>query len=256
MAKRSTTRKQKMSNLATATKNKLRKPKKLTKAEKLAFTPIEEFARIKADSVGLKKMADVLRSLQLGFTRRAATFAKKGIFSQAVYGMKNFTPPQIGSVAKFMKNKKLNDFEKRNIMLSEISKYQNFFMNKTSTLEGNAEVQRNQDIMVFGKDENGEPRYTMNALERETYWKVYNEYMNMYPTRERESNDVQRVIADALFIRGDNSTIDNITGDGFMERLLQIELLMKGKEFEDEQKRNAKFSPFTVLTVGRDDYED
>lgn len=63
----------------------------------------------------------------------------------------------------------------RNALMSYVFNMRDFFTWKTSTVAGWKRVSRQQDINLFGKDENGNPRYTMNEAERIKFWELYEE---------------------------------------------------------------------------------
>ena len=51
---------------------------------------------------------------------------------------------------------------------------------ETSTVEGIKNVQRQQDIMVFGRDESGNPLGHMTSDERLAYWTAWDEYSRQF----------------------------------------------------------------------------
>ena len=69
----------------------------------------------------------------------------------------------------------------RNQMIMEIVKAQKFFQSKTSTVAGARQVNREQDIRLFGKNEQGLPNRVMTETERRRFWEVYEEYVHLHP---------------------------------------------------------------------------
>lgn len=149
-----------------------------TAAETIAEIPIEEIQKL-SGSEGMKQLARYVNVLKQGVKRRAEQFARAGEFSYALDALEKQKPSM----------KKASDIgigqptmRRRGKLVSDIVKYQQFFKDQTSTLEGIKEVNRKQDIRIFGEvlneegEKTGAPVATMTADERREFWSVYMEY--------------------------------------------------------------------------------
>ena len=158
--------------------------KRKTFAEKIAEMPAEEIARWKTEEVEKN-----LKKLRTSYSRRVASFHKKGLVSQAElqYNVSN------------LPTKKIEDMT-RNQMLLEVSKIKSFFEAKTSTEKGIREVNRQQDIAIFGANKKGNPRYSMTNEERTRYWSLYTEFNNMYKTDSSKygSESIQQMLGEIM----------------------------------------------------------
>ena len=170
------------------------KARKKTKAEEIASRPIEDFAKYKTTASDLAQMEKDLKTLQRGYIKRSEEMEKKGLFSIANYGMKEYTNPYLDSISELKKQYKDRPGAWRNRMLAEIAVFHNFFNNETSTVGGIYKVNKEQDARIFGTNKNGMPLGTLTKDERETYWKLYNEYMRLNENRIAQSNDVQKAL--------------------------------------------------------------
>lgn len=171
-------------------------PRRLTKAERVARIPDIEISRLKGDE-GRKQLIQYVRTLQAGYKRRIASFARQGEFSHAQFSLENsFTPGAHG---------KISSMSMRQLHM-EFARYAQFFKSETSTLEGIRKVNRQQDVRIFGVDEKtGRPLQTMTAGQREEYWKLYDEYMNQHPEHFLASEQIQRILGSAQFIPNDSN---------------------------------------------------
>lgn len=185
--------------------------KKLTRAEKIAKIPIEEIGKLKGES-GRKQLETYLKNLEMGYKRRVQSFRKRGITSYAQLSFESGVPD--GGKSR----QSIKDMT-RNQLILEIARYQKFFNDKTSSLEGIKEVNREQDIRIFGQDRRGRPRKRMTEEERKRFWSLYEEYLNQDPTASSKygSESIQQMVADALFT-GEEKTITELL-DGVEARL-------------------------------------
>lgn len=172
--------------------------KKKTYAEKFAATSFDEIS-----SWSEKRMREELKQARYAVNRRLASFKSHNIASAAAIeylgtgGLKPVRSTKSRSdLAKENRSKKPETMS-RNQMYLELARIHSFFNAKTSTIKGQVEVNRAQDIAIFGTDAKGEPLYTMNSKEREDYWAVYMEFYNqnknlfsLYGTSE----NVQKII--------------------------------------------------------------
>lgn len=165
---------------------------KLTKAEKIARTPIAEISRLKGEA-GRKKLINDIKLLRSSYKRRVGAFKRKGLVSHA----------QIAFERQMPKTRPVQLTEMtRNQLILEFYKYADFFNAETATEAGIKKVNREQDIRIFGVNKRGLPKKTMTTEERTLYWDTYEEYINQFPADVNQvysSESIQQTLADALF---------------------------------------------------------
>lgn len=171
-----------------------------TQAEKIASIPIETISKMgKQDRL---KLEGYIKALRKGFVRRVASIHKQNLVSHAeiafLSGTRQLSLPD-----------RLEDFS-RNQLIFEFARYSEFFKNKTSTVSGIKEVNKQQDSHIFGTDKRGNPKQTMNSQERMLYWIVYDEFLNQNPlaTSKYSSESVQQILADVMFSKGNPTEYD------------------------------------------------
>lgn len=158
--------------------------KKLTKAERLAKIPIEDIIK-SGGPEGTKKQIEILKTLAVGYKRRAASFDRKDIFSYAQDKYEAYH-----NTLSAREIKKLN-FNQR---VLEIAKLQSFFNSRTSSLKGIKEINREQDVRIFGADEEGTPLGTLDKKERKAYWTLYENFLNQNPIKLVTSERIQQLL--------------------------------------------------------------
>ena len=165
--------------------------KKLTRAEQISNMPMEQVMKMSGKE-GRKKLESYVKSLKFGYNRRVQSFKKKGLVSHAQIALEGTLPP-----GKEVQLTKMT----RNQLILEFARYSKFFQDATSSEEGIKEVNRQQDIRIFGVDQKGRPKRTMTDTERQKYWSLYEEYQNQQPTANSRygSESIQQMIAEALF---------------------------------------------------------
>lgn len=121
----------------------------------------------------------------------------------------------------------------RNKMLSELFAHQTFHQAKTSTVKGAREVQREQDIRIFGAGKKGAPKKRMSLEQRIRFWKVYEEFNKTYKNKEYlyGSNRIQQALGQ--MISGNNLKSDNVINLDDFDTLL--EMLEKSQREQEEQ---------------------
>lgn len=188
--------------------------KKKTFAEKIAETPIEEISKWKQ-----KEMASTLKKLRTSYSRRVASFHRKGIVSEA----------EIAFGAGHSMKRNIEDMT-RNQMLFEVARLQAFFQSKTSTERGVREVNMAQDASIFGVNRRGIPKYTMNNEERARYWALYHEYYNMYKSESTRysSESIKQMLGEILRSREINpsdfvSILDKVQSELESQRESELE---------------------------------
>ena len=142
--------------------------KKLTRAEQISNMPIGQVIKLSGKE-GRKKLESYIKSLRFGYKRRVQSFKKKGFISHAQIALEGTLPP-----GKEVQLTKMT----RNQLILEFARYSKFFQDVTSSEAGIKEVNRQQDIRIFGTDERGRPKRTMTDTERQKYWSLYEEYQN------------------------------------------------------------------------------
>lgn len=165
------------------------KKKRLTKAEQHAQIPPEKLSQL-----GRLNLERILKDMRYGYTRRAAAIKKSGLYSFAQEGL-------LKSRAKETKNKSPKDLTPNQLVL-EIVRLQDFFNAETASVKGIKDVNRRQDLRIFGADpKTGRPLQTMNKDEREEYWRLYNEFRhnNSIYSSQQYSESVQLMLADAIY---------------------------------------------------------
>lgn len=169
--------------------------KKLTKAEQIAKIPIEDIVKL-GGKEGRKQLEGYVRTLQSGYKRRVGSFVRQGLISYAQISLEASMP---------LSSRQIKDMS-RNQLILEIARYQKFFNDKTSSIKGIMEVNKEQDIRIFGSDKKGRPRKTMTQEERTQYWSLYDEFLNQNPNASSKygSESVQQQIAEAMFSQQDS----------------------------------------------------
>lgn len=145
--------------------------RKETQAERIAKIPIEEISKITVND--RKKLEKYVSQMRYGYKRRANQFKRQGVFSHAQKALEDSTTHK--------KSKPLSKMS-RNQLVLEFARYQKFFNSQTATLEGINKINRDQDIRIFGADENGRPLHRMTEQERQLFWTLYDEYENQEPS--------------------------------------------------------------------------
>ena len=84
----------------------------------------------------------------------------------------------------------------------EVVRLKKFFEGETSTVEGAQEVNRRQDVMIFGAIPGTNiPNRTMSVTERKEYWDLFDEWYaqeyEMHP--QLQSSEIQNTLADLMY---------------------------------------------------------
>lgn len=203
--------------------------KKLTKAEQLAQTPIEDFIKMPT-----AKLRGVEKTLRYGYNRRVQSFKRKNLISHAQISLEASLPStgsrkSLGSVqstkTKPTSSGNKNSFNRpdlaeRNRLILEIARYAKFFNDETSSEAGIRRVNRAQDISIFGADKRGNPNYTMSNEERTRFWSLYEEFLNQDPTATSryDSNRIKTMLGD-IMINEEQSNVITDLFDNLEERL-------------------------------------
>lgn len=123
-------------------------------------------------------------------SRRVASLRKKGIVSEAMAYLE-----QQEGLGKTPVSK-MNYWQ----ITAEVGKYHNFWSMKGSTESGAREINREQDIRIFGTDRYGRPIRTMTREERVQFWSLYSEFQNQYKAESirYDSTRLQQMIGETL----------------------------------------------------------
>lgn len=193
--------------------------KKLTRAEQIANMSMEQVMKLSGKG-GRKKLESYVKSLKFGYKRRVQSFKKKGLVSYAQIAFEGALPP-----GKEVQLTKMT----RNQLILEFARYSKFFQDVTSSEAGIKEVNRQQDVRIFGPDQKGNPKRTMTQKERERYWDLYEEYQNQQPTANSSygSESIQQMLAEALFDNG------GTPGDNLVDFLDRVEKRLAQKSREE-----------------------
>lgn len=194
---------------------------KLTVAEQIAKIPIESI--VKMGPGERKDLERYVSTLRRGYTRRVASFARKGLVSHAQISFEGSSP----SNSKVQLTRMT-----RNQLILEFARYAKFFNDITSSEAGIKKVNQEQDSRIFGVDSKGKPKKTMSAQERERFWSLYDEYENQHPiaTSRYGSESVQQFLADALF------NPNSIDSDNIVDFLNKVEEGLANKALEENMR--------------------
>lgn len=193
--------------------------KKMTQAEKISQIPIEDVVRLSGKE-GRKQLEKYVSTLRAGYKRRVSSFQRKGLVSHAQIALEGTVPS-----TKPVQLTKMT----RNQLVLEFARYSKFFQDKTSSEAGIKEVNKAQDIRIFGADQRGRPNRTMTDNERQKFWSLYEEYQNQQPTATSRygSESIQQMIADAMF------NTSGITGDNLVDFLDRVEARLAQKNLDE-----------------------
>lgn len=137
------------------------------------------------------QMIDLLRKVRSLYQRREKQLerVKDSVFSPALDKMKDYYDEnKQQALSRISRAKAYN----------EIMRIQEFFRARTSDVKGAREVQREQDIRVYGEGATGKPLHRLTIDQRTKFWEFYNEYIKTYKNEEfiYGSNQLQQYIGD------------------------------------------------------------
>lgn len=193
--------------------------KKITQAEKISQIPIEDVMRLSGKE-GRKQLEKYVSTLRAGYKRRVTSFQRKGLISHAQIAFEGSIPE-----TKPVQLTKMT----RNQLILEFARYSKFFNDKTSSEAGIKEVNKEQDVRIFGADARGRPKRTMTDAERQKFWSLYEEYNNQQPTATSRygSESIQQMVADAMF------DTNSITGENLVDFLDRVEARLAQKTLDE-----------------------
>lgn len=180
--------------------------RKKTVAEKLAEIPWEDISKLTTSAEDMKTLMHYVDIMRQGMNRRIQMFNRRGIFSYAadsVDAMNIKNEPARNIVNQIMKSKagpgKSKLATARNALIAEFAKYQQFFNSQTSSIEGVALVNAEQDKRIFGGEYQ---KKSMTDEERKVFWRTYEDFMenpSFIRTASMTSETVQQQLAAAMF---------------------------------------------------------
>ena len=138
-------------------------------------------------------LAKYYKSMRSALGKRMKTFREAGEFSHAYNVYEREFKKEIPMKVSEMTQGRLQ---------KEVVRLKKFFESETSTVAGSEEVNRRQDLMIFGAIPGTNiPNRTMSAEERKEYWNLYDEwYAQEYETHPKlQSSEIQNILADLMF---------------------------------------------------------
>lgn len=196
--------------------------RKKTAAEKLAEIPWEDISKLTTSAEDMKTLMRYVNTMRQGMNRRVQTFNRRGVFSYAadsIDAMNIKNEPAKNIVNQIMKSKagpgKSKLATARNALIAEFAKYQQFFNSQTSSLEGIALVNAEQDKRIFGGEYQ---KKSMTDEERKVFWRTYEDFMenpNFIRTASMTSETVQQQLASAMFDK--NLSPEELVEDAVVE---------------------------------------
>ena len=176
-------------------------------------------------------LAKYYKSMRSALGKRMKTFREAGEFSHAynVYEreFKKEIPMKISEMTQGRLQK-------------EVVRLKKFLESETSTVEGAQEVNRRQDVMIFGAIPGTDiPNRTMSADERKEYWNLYDEWYNQEYKKhpELQSSEIQNILADLMF-----------TGKGeFNSMLLTEKMAYLSERASEEHEMDLRRKSSSVL---------
>lgn len=169
-------------------------PSKISKGELYARQSIEDMQKMKGDLNAFRAQIKTMRALA---TRRANLIDKgydekyKRKWGRGYRTVTRHVEPYSYALEKFrdaMKKRKedgvIKQLSKMDYLqlLSEWRVLSSFLTSETSTLAGIKDVNRRQDLMLFGPDKKGSPIGTMTDEERKVFWALYDEFKSQDST--------------------------------------------------------------------------
>lgn len=138
-------------------------------------------------------LAKYYKSMRSALGKRMKTFREAGEFSHAYNVYEREFKKEIPMKVSEMTQGRLQ---------KEVVRLKKFFEGETSTVEGAQEINRRQDVMIFGAIPGTDiPNRTMSEDERKEYWNLYEEWYNQEYKKhpELQSSEIQNILADLMF---------------------------------------------------------
>ena len=176
-------------------------------------------------------LAKYYKSMRSALGKRMKTFREAGEFSHAYNVYEREFKKEIPMKVSEMTQGRLQ---------KEVVRLKKFFEGETSTVEGAQEVNRRQDVMIFGAIPGTDiPNRTMSVTERKEYWDLFDEwYAQEYETHPKlQSSEIQNTLADLMYAD---------TGE-FNSMLLTEKLAFLSKRASDEHDEMLRRKSSSVL---------
>ena len=171
------------------------------------------------------------KSMRSALGKRMKTFREAGEFSHAYNVYEREFKKEIPMKVSEMTQGRLQ---------KEVVRLKKFFEGETSTVEGAQEVNRRQDVMIFGAIPGTDiPNRTMSVTERKEYWDLFDEwYAQEYETHPKlQSSEIQNTLADLMFAgKGD-----------FNSMLLTEKMAFLSKRASEEHEMDLRRKSSSVL---------
>lgn len=144
---------------------------------------IKEYSQLKSHSKedADSYLNDILTRMKTEYDRKVSQFDNAGVFSHAV-----------DKTSAIISNRSIKDMS-YNERIHELSVYVDFLNAKTSTLKGAEEVNREQDIRIFGADAAGHAKRRMTDQQRKDYWDLIDEFASQKSTIVASFASTQRI---------------------------------------------------------------
>lgn len=218
--------------------------KRLTKAEKISTIPMEEIGLLSGES-GRKTLESYIKTLRTGYDRRVKALERRGMISHAQIQIEE-TWPRDGSGN--ILRKPVGDMT-RNQLIAEFARYNKFFSDVTSTVQGIKRVNYEQDARIFGTDKKGRPLGSMTNDQRADFWSAYDEFEHQNKTADTKygSETIQQYIATAMFDMGiSKESIFNIDTTAKLDRFME-----EVRKFREENEEVPTLEEVANVQSGR-----
>ena len=176
-------------------------------------------------------LAKYYKSMRSSLGKRMKTFREAGEFSHAYNVYEREFKKEIPMKVSEMTQGRLQ---------KEVVRLKKFFEGETSTVEGAQEVNRRQDVMIFGAIPGTDiPNRTMSVTERKEYWDLFDEwYAQEYETHPKlQSSEIQNTLADLMYAD---------TGE-FNSMLLTEKLAFLSERASEEHEMDLRRKSSSVL---------
>ena len=176
-------------------------------------------------------LAKYYKSMRSALGKRMKTFREAGEFSHAYNVYEREFKKEIPMKVSEMTQGRLQ---------KEVVRLKKFFEGETSTVEGAQEVNRRQDVMIFGAIPGTNiPNRTMSVTERKEYWDLFDEwYAQEYETHPKlQSSEIQNTLADLMYAD---------TGE-FNSMLLTEKMAFLSKRASEEHEMDLRRKSSSVL---------
>lgn len=141
---------------------------------------LEKFKRMSPadiESLSPKQKTDLLRQMRQAFVFQKEKIESRNYFSPAVEKLNQYY------AAKYKQENLKDPYRMRaSEKDAELKRINEFFNSQTATIPGIQEVNRQQDIRIFGEkytesgEPTGKPKRRLNKEQRQTFWSAYNEF--------------------------------------------------------------------------------